>query len=72
MTDDEIARGLEAWDVPLPPALEARVYARARAELEGEGRARRAAAFAAAGGCVVACAVYLTWCVRFVDALAGG
>jgi len=74
--DDDLALDLDRRlralpDVPLPPALAAHVHARAHAELAARG-AGRLAAFATATAVVSAIAVYLTWAVRFLSALAGG
>ncbi|HVU49711.1 MAG TPA: hypothetical protein VHL80_03435 [Polyangia bacterium] len=72
MNDDEIERRVRALpEVPLPPALAARVHRRARAELEAGG-AGRLAALATAAAVVSAIAVYLAWAVRFLRALASG
>jgi hypothetical protein len=70
--EDEIDRRLRGLpEIPLPPALGARVHARARAELEG-ARAVRFASLATATAVISAIAVYLTWAVRFLSALARG
>jgi hypothetical protein len=70
-TDDEIDQRVRALPaVPLPPALTARVLARARAELEPRS-AGRVASLATATAVVSAIAVYLAWAVRFLSALAG-
>jgi hypothetical protein len=71
-TDDDIdSRVRELPDVPLPAAFAARVHARARAELHARG-AGRLVRVATTTAVVSAVAVYLTWAVRFLSALATG
>jgi hypothetical protein len=68
--DDEIDQSLRGLpDVSPPPELAARVHARARAAFEAGG-AGRVARLATAAAVVAAVAVYLTWAVRFLGALA--
>jgi hypothetical protein len=71
MTDEELDARIRALpEAPLPAALEARVHGRAAAVFAGDGRASRVARVLTATAVVSAVAVYLTWAVQFLNALA--
>jgi hypothetical protein len=75
MKDEQLDGHLRAWaEVPLPAALSARTLAHARAAFEsaGQARARRVGALATTAAVVSAVAIYLTWAVEFLSALARG
>lgn len=73
MTDEELDFRIRALpEAPLPVAFAARVQGRAAAVFAGEARAGRVAGLATAAAVVSAVAVYLTWAVRFLSALASG
>jgi hypothetical protein len=72
MSTEDVDRWVRALPAaPLPEALAARVHERARAAFEGGG-AGRAARVATAAAVVSAVAVYLSWAVQFLSALARG
>jgi hypothetical protein len=73
MTDEELDASIRALpEAPLPAALAAHVHSQAGAVFAGEARVRRVAGIVTATAAVSAVALYLTWAVQFLNALAGG
>jgi len=73
MTDEELDARIRALpEAPLTAALAARVQSQAGAVFAGEARVRWVAGIVTATAVVSAVALYLTWAVQFLNALASG
>jgi hypothetical protein len=72
MTDEELDAKIRALpEAPLPAAFAARVHGRATAVFADPARAGRVAGIVTATAVASAVALYLTWAVQFLSALAG-
>jgi hypothetical protein len=73
MIDDELLRRVHALPDPaLPAALAARTHDVARRAFERANKGGGLAAAATATAVVTAIAIYLTWAIQFLGALAQG